>query len=423
MVECPALHQALQDWLQAMLARLPQMPLQLTSGYSVTFTPDGSGYQAGPTPPRPDYSFTLLRQYDDVVSLPESNTVLQLITSSQSLSSTLLVDAGGNRIIDQAGQLNWLFNFVFQRFFYQYFSLHPAPDFEQSPFDAVYKLLEDYVDPAIPLRVTWLIGLVNVHMSGAPVRLNSTMGIRQATTEERERIITQAFEIGDRMRTHAPSTFLEIRDKYPKIPTVEEQRSAFNKSLRASRDTLLTIRLFDPSFDGRFGIDRMNLGTQQPFARTIGGSYGQPMFYSALPGTAITISDADSTVVSRLFSMIRKSARSTGLSTPITRLEDADTRMKVEDRLLDYWVALEALFLPPDLDRDITQAIALAAAHYVGKHSKERQQLYDDLKVSYAWRSHLIHGQRGTPPRVGVDAVTKTTGHILRRALRKRVEE
>ncbi len=99
-------------------------------------------------------------------------------------------------------------------------------------------------------------------------------------------------------------------------------------------------------------------------------------------------------------------------------------RIKPEDNLLDYWIALEALFLPEGLDREMRQSISLAAANYLGKNSRERRTIYDDLGFSYQFRSYLIHGKRSDiPKKHSLDETVTKTGGYLRQALRRRIEE
>ncbi len=109
------------------------------------------------------------------------------------------------------------------------------------------------------------------------------------------------------------------------------------------------------------------------------------------------------------------------LSTAITRLEDAYSRTKDEDRLIDYWVALESLFLPEKQTRDMSEAVALAISYYIGRTDADRLAIYNDIIYSHQLRSRIIHGkpreQRGLE-----EMVTKTREH-LRYALRQRIEE
>lgn len=111
------------------------------------------------------------------------------------------------------------------------------------------------------------------------------------------------------------------------------------------------------------------------------------------------------------------------LSTALTRLEDSYGRTKDADRLIDYWTALEWLFLPPNTRvQDMGETAAMVLAHYIGLSASARRSIREDIKRSHTLRSHIIHGKRGSQPHNLAEMVTKT-GERLRRALRKRIME
>src|SRR2546423_13026886 len=98
----------------------------------------------------------------------------------------------------------------------------------------------------------------------------------------------------------------------------------------------------------------------------------------------------------------------TELSTVITRYEDSYTRTKPQDKLIDYWTALEALFFLEDEFQDMGKSLALAASYYLGGSSSERSTIYHDLTRSHTLRSHYIHGERKQAKHSLDEMVTKT---------------
>ena len=75
----------------------------------------------------------------------------------------------------------------------------------------------------------------------------------------------------------------------------------------------------------------------------------------------------------------------------VRRWGSAIERPHFEDRLIDYWIALEALFSPSD-NQEIKYRAALRIATLLGDTPDERVQLYDAVRHSYDWRSTLVHG-------------------------------
>jgi hypothetical protein len=114
------------------------------------------------------------------------------------------------------------------------------------------------------------------------------------------------------------------------------------------------------------------------------------------------------------------------LETVLTRLNDSYTRTKNEDKLLDYWGALESLFLPIDGREELRQSVSLAISNYIGDNSNEREEIRRLTLDSYDWRSYFVHGKRLAPGRKlrhTEEDVTEKTGEYFRRALRKRLME
>ena len=87
------------------------------------------------------------------------------------------------------------------------------------------------------------------------------------------------------------------------------------------------------------------------------------------------------------------------------------------DRLVDSWIALEALLLPTEKD-ELRFRAALRGAWFIGESSEERAKIFDDLKRSYDYRSAVVHGSEKAVP----EKVVMETEAYLRHALRKCVE-
>ena len=101
----------------------------------------------------------------------------------------------------------------------------------------------------------------------------------------------------------------------------------------------------------------------------------------------------------------------------LRRFEMAYERGIAEDRLIDYWVALEALFLP-DIFQELSFRASLRIAYYVAGTPDEREEVFRKMRLSYDIRSDVVHGQR---LKADVSEVASDTEEILRRALRAEV--
>jgi len=97
------------------------------------------------------------------------------------------------------------------------------------------------------------------------------------------------------------------------------------------------------------------------------------------------------------------------------RFDMAYSRELDKDRLIDYWVALEALFSPSDR-QELKYRLRLRTAYFVTSDPDERQSIYDVLGDSYDARSAVVHGRE---PEANLRAVCSQTEDVLRRTLRK----
>lgn len=80
----------------------------------------------------------------------------------------------------------------------------------------------------------------------------------------------------------------------------------------------------------------------------------------------------------------------------LSRLNYRDDGSFAEDRFIDLWIALEALFSPLDA-REVTYRLALRIAYFIGGDSQERERIYKSVVKLYALRSKVVHGKTRHP--------------------------
>lgn len=102
----------------------------------------------------------------------------------------------------------------------------------------------------------------------------------------------------------------------------------------------------------------------------------------------------------------------------LRRFDMAYSRELDEDRLIDYWIALEALFLKREERQELSYRAALRMARFLGSSPDERVQIFHKVKRSYSVRSSVVHGD---PPPADLTEITSFTGDQLRSALRQAV--
>jgi hypothetical protein len=105
-------------------------------------------------------------------------------------------------------------------------------------------------------------------------------------------------------------------------------------------------------------------------------------------------------------------------SLALRRLNQGYERIHEGDRLIDHWVALEALYLPTQVN-ELSYRLCLRIARTLGSTQQERQELFEQAQDSYGIRSKVAHGKT---PKKDLDKATDEAGTLLRRSLLKRIE-
>jgi hypothetical protein len=105
----------------------------------------------------------------------------------------------------------------------------------------------------------------------------------------------------------------------------------------------------------------------------------------------------------------------------LTRWNSAVDRLREEDNLIDYWVALESLFVP-DSTQELSYRAPLRIAAFLGETGSERERIYNEMRDSYKLRSEIVHGsiqkKKGRGKRkLSLSEITNLTGSYLRQAL------
>ena len=109
------------------------------------------------------------------------------------------------------------------------------------------------------------------------------------------------------------------------------------------------------------------------------------------------------------------------LAVPLKRFNDSYLRVDLDDRLIDYWVALESLFLPEGFTREMTELVAHAIAHYLGSTVSERNSIVALVRSSHKTRSDIVHGKLTQDTQF--ESTVGKTRDLLRRAMQKRLAE
>ena len=80
------------------------------------------------------------------------------------------------------------------------------------------------------------------------------------------------------------------------------------------------------------------------------------------------------------------------LDIAIKRLNDTYDRSKAEDKIIDSFVALEAMFLTGSEKSELSYRLSVRIATFLGNSSEDKNHIFSDIRKAYKTRSEIVHG-------------------------------
>jgi hypothetical protein len=116
----------------------------------------------------------------------------------------------------------------------------------------------------------------------------------------------------------------------------------------------------------------------------------------------------------RLLTSLRAVEGDRSLQLALDRFDSAYGRQSPEDRLIDLWIAFEALLIP-DGSAELSYRASLRLAQLVGADGEARETAFKLARESYGYRSKVVHGE---PKVKNLGRVVEQTRLLAREALR-----
>ena len=136
--------------------------------------------------------------------------------------------------------------------------------------------------------------------------------------------------------------------------------------------------------------------------------------FERLYGEEYHFSAADAPAIADLHSRLKQVEKDQRFELAMRRFIGSYEKPFDGDRLVDHWIALEALLMPEKDTTELSYRVRLRAASFVGEPGR-RKQVFEELRESYKARSKFVHGE---PTKVDAQIVSTTEEH-LRKALQR----
>jgi Apea-like HEPN len=379
-------HQVCETWVRVALAYLQRLSvLPYYGDIEVTFTPDGL-YSTHPGTPKIAAEHLVSDYREELFNSPEYNAVVDTVISTPALSSVLCPDVAGQPPLDLSRQKQML-EAYFSTFLVEYIKTKQDVSFAQRIFEDIYQKFEEYIYSTEPILTKELIHIRNLRSEIDNVSIGNQVFLRRATYEEKKEVLRMPRDILS--FAIVPETILEIHNHVSArayLP-VDKQMEVH----KIAQAVVFALRLIKPDFV-ELDMQYHDI-SDQPFRHR--GGIGRSILQNPHQGHApyiLTTEDVD--ILTQLWPKAKKAYNKPELLMARTRLEGSYLRSTLEDMLIDYWIGLEALFLPPDYTREMAEAVALAVSNYLGRTVGSRNSIYHELINSHKLRGKVVHGNK-----------------------------
>ena len=409
-----SLRQALRALVQEVCDHLKDVEIPVCTWTRVVHEEDLTKF---PTEEREDLSDLAYRicPRDVLDKLETFRSTVKLIQQDPALAENLLLSVDGAPIGRPERQCEWIKMYFIPPFLHTYFTQVQGVSFEKGAFRRSFQLLASELQAGI-VSATWLTPLINLRISTENVKLGNQLRLRSPCTDELERWAnTSAFALPVHPYGVAElhcAIELDFEYSWPSQPPTIEADETNNRLLN-------TLRLLvDYNICIAFS-EKKRQGILWRYTETIGW---MPSYRRYLPPFVLDADGAER--LKKLWRSIVDGPNKEKVQLALKRFGDTAERLSTEDKLIDYWIALESLFAP-ESSSEIRYRAALRIASFLGE-GEDSTKIYRDVGLSYDFRSAVVHANRrrlaNLEKKATLADITERTRGYLRRALLKVLE-
>ncbi len=259
--------------------------------------------------------------------------------------------------------------------------------FNQKMFDQTYKEIEDYFY-SDKLNFIATAPLQKFECEISELNLGNGLKIRKITDQEFSELCRSAKEMGGLLPFHEAMNIEYIIEMPYSIQKEEpissqEPKEIFDKLVSA-------LRLFKSGIFG-FNILQSKPPSWQPMMGTM-TSFGT--FYKTFSGDKYELTKSEGKDFIMFWDEYKTCdfTNNKFIEVAIKRFNYSHEREKPEDKLIDYMVSLEALFLKEGERAELSYRLSIRTAILLGKNKENREEIFSNVRDAYEFRSKIIHG-------------------------------
>jgi hypothetical protein len=273
-------------------------------------------------------------------------------------------------------------------------------EFNPKLFDNAYETLERFFyEDYFVLKI--MCPLHNFTAEDERIDLDDNLCIRKIETDEKEQLMNES-RMSSMIPFHEVISFkyaIELRLQIKKIiggtlDTLREQTGLISQSMGESISRLITpLRLFKT---GSVGYNIMRTLGSPELPVPFGTQTSLTSSYKRFVGKQYTLTKFEASEFKGFWESINKIDFDAfpQLSIALSRFNFAYERDKLEDKLIDFMVAFEALFFKEGETGEFRHKLAVRVSRLLEQEYEKRKALVEKMNEFYGERSKVVHGEK-----------------------------
>lgn len=346
----------------------------------------GEGNFTFRTVQRPDFSLFIFRHIEDIQKREGYKSLVDFILSDKEISKSIAYRFEKKKLpnkIDYSSGF-WV-NFIMLPILLAYIKNAEKVEFDEGIFNNLYAQIEDYYYSS-ELNFRAFAPLHNFSVSEEKIHLGDNIRIRKITEHEiNEMWNWRKYGGYDRDDILGFNFALEVHY------TRSKENEVRTPSLNDVFDKVVTaLRLFKKGVTGYNFISHYP-DQWMPMSGVSTSGRQCPRLHHGLTYKLEKEEIIEFQKFWEEFKQIRLDDYPF-LNLALRRFNFAQERMELLDKIIDYFIALEALYLKANELQELRYRYALRASHLLGQDSKERKKIFSFLYDAYKLRSKIVHG-------------------------------
>lgn len=329
-------------------------------------------------------AITLHQLKEGVKDIPEFKDALELMRSDDSimaLQGKLVGDASSRGLVED--EQTCLFSFLQQLYL-------DTNNFDQATFETKYAAFEDFFYKE-HLKFRETSSLYRFESTETEIVLADGVRIVRRQPD------TQGHDYGNFGLGHdfliSPFEIELIADRTKLVGDDKDRfKSAITEQQRVGicfDNVVTSLRILKSS-----GIYRSEEIKTEPitFHPMSGTSVRQPLHKTVATGEKCSLDASDIDELNDIYKHV-ESEKNTRFIVATRRLSSGNERPGLEDKLIDYMIGLEALYLP-DGNQELSFRLGLRTALVLETEAKKQKETFNFVKQAYNTRSSIVHGSK-----------------------------